>query len=314
VTRSETAERIGAAAAMRAQLADAEGLARYRWAAGFVEGARVLDAGCGLGYGSAILAEAGAAEVVGLDIAPTVVEAARGRVPHGVELGVGDLASLVHPAGSFDAIVCFDVLDHAEDPAAVVAELARVLVPGGVLAVSAGEPGGEGVRALLRAHWPQVRSFEQHGWLASAVLDPEHTRGAEALPEAELHTAMPRLRGSHRHSVALASAEPLPEPPPLAVLTGDAEARRWLERYDAQGAVLDAQRERLRELDTLQYEREQLRDRLLEAEAEITRTAQFEAQLAGAGRMIEEIVGSASWRLTRPLRGLKSVGQRLLRR
>src|SRR5688572_26991292 len=81
-------------ASVRGEMTDAEHLARYAWAAQLTKGRRVLDAGCGLGYGSALLAGAGAGSVTGMDIAPAVVEVARGRVPAGVTLVEGDVHQL----------------------------------------------------------------------------------------------------------------------------------------------------------------------------------------------------------------------------
>ena len=62
---------------MREELLAAEHLARYEWAAALAPGRRVLDAGCGTGYGAHILAAAGAAHVTGVDTAGAVIEAAR---------------------------------------------------------------------------------------------------------------------------------------------------------------------------------------------------------------------------------------------
>ena len=67
---------------MRDELLAAEHLARYEWAGGLAPGRRVLDAGCGTGYGAEMLAAAGAASVMGVDSAAAVVEAAR-RAPAG---------------------------------------------------------------------------------------------------------------------------------------------------------------------------------------------------------------------------------------
>ena len=61
---------------MGGSLLEAEHLARYRWAGALVEGKRVLDAGCGTGYGSELLASQGAAEVVGVDVDADAIEAA----------------------------------------------------------------------------------------------------------------------------------------------------------------------------------------------------------------------------------------------
>src|SRR3954467_8998165 len=54
---------------MRGQLTEAQHPTPHPWACGAVAGRRVLDAGCGLAYGSVALARAGAAEVIGVDIA-----------------------------------------------------------------------------------------------------------------------------------------------------------------------------------------------------------------------------------------------------
>src|SRR4051812_31300791 len=89
---------------MGGDLVEAEHRARYAWATAAVAGKRVLDAGCGLGYGSAALSEAGAASVVGVDVAEGVVEVARERVPAGVEVEVGDVASLDFADGTFDVV------------------------------------------------------------------------------------------------------------------------------------------------------------------------------------------------------------------
>ena len=74
---------------MHGQLIEAEHLSRYRWAASLVAGKRVLDAGCGTAYGSAILAEAGARQVVGVDAAADVLAAVRPRMPRKVRAPAG---------------------------------------------------------------------------------------------------------------------------------------------------------------------------------------------------------------------------------
>src|SRR5438045_8289854 len=53
---------------MHGRLIEAEHVGRYWWVSAFVQGKRVLDAGCGTAYGSTILARAGADEVVCVDI------------------------------------------------------------------------------------------------------------------------------------------------------------------------------------------------------------------------------------------------------
>lgn len=111
-----------------------QSLAAYELALPFAEGARVLDCGCGEGYGAALLAEH-AADVVGLDRDPEAVAWARGRYR-----GSGNLRFVTSEAerlpfedGSFELVTCFQVLEHLEDPASFLRETRRVLSPGGTL-------------------------------------------------------------------------------------------------------------------------------------------------------------------------------------
>src|SRR6186997_360777 len=68
----------------RGELVEAEHLARYRWAAAAVAGRDVLDAGCGEGYGSRLLAELGGARrCVGIDIDERTIAAARDAYGNG---------------------------------------------------------------------------------------------------------------------------------------------------------------------------------------------------------------------------------------
>lgn len=90
---------------------------------------RVLDAGCGRGDFGERLAAAGI-EVVGLDQSSRMVDLTRER---GLEAVVGDIAELPFPDGSFDAAAANHVLYHLPDVDRGLAELARVLRPGGRL-------------------------------------------------------------------------------------------------------------------------------------------------------------------------------------
>src|SRR3954447_13222510 len=113
---------------MRGELVEAEHLTRYWYAASLASGRRVLDAGCGLGYGTRILAQAGAAEATGVDLAEAVVEAARADAPEAT-FEVADIRSLPFADGSFDLVVCFEVIEHVDEHARVLSELRRVLAP-----------------------------------------------------------------------------------------------------------------------------------------------------------------------------------------
>src|ERR1700689_492930 len=102
---SEVPERFDPAT-MRGELLEAEHLARYRWSQPLADGRRVLDAGCGAAYGSVMLSEAGAQEVLGVDLAGDVLDSARPRMPANVTLEQGDVADLHYADQRFDLIVC----------------------------------------------------------------------------------------------------------------------------------------------------------------------------------------------------------------
>jgi 2-polyprenyl-6-hydroxyphenyl methylase/3-demethylubiquinone-9 3-methyltransferase len=102
----------------------------YRRQLGDLGGRRVLDAGCGGGLVARELAAAGA-EVVGVDRSRGSLGVARRAVGTRFAPAQGRLERLPFAAGSFDAVVAADVLEHLPDLPAAVAELARVLAPGG---------------------------------------------------------------------------------------------------------------------------------------------------------------------------------------
>jgi SAM-dependent methyltransferase len=157
--------------------------ARYRWAAQAVAGREVLDAACGLGYGMQILGEAGATRVVGIDRSAAAIENARGRLGANAELVLGDLHELPFEASSFDAVVCFEAIEHVERPERVLDGLKLVLRPGGILLLSTpnravyvhGNPHHlheylpSELEETLRARFRHVHVYRQHPWIASLI-------------------------------------------------------------------------------------------------------------------------------------------------
>lgn len=93
--------------------------------------ATVLDAGCGEGYGADRLADT-AARVVAADIDPAAVAHARRAYPRLIAAHA-NLVALPLATGSCDAAVSLQVIEHQWDIDAYLAELARVLPPGGTL-------------------------------------------------------------------------------------------------------------------------------------------------------------------------------------
>jgi SAM-dependent methyltransferase len=108
--------------------------------AGDVTGRRILDAGCGSGPLFAALRDRGAI-VTGIDASAGMLELARRRLGADAELRVADLANpLPFPDGAFDDVIGSLVLHYLEDWGPTLAELRRVLTPGGRLLVSVEHP------------------------------------------------------------------------------------------------------------------------------------------------------------------------------
>lgn len=98
----------------------------------------ILDLGAGEGFVSLALREAFGCRVVALDAAHSILHQGVGRESNGSEQVwmLGDGARLPFRDRSFDGLVCSEVLEHVHDDASVVREIARVLKPGGVAALT----------------------------------------------------------------------------------------------------------------------------------------------------------------------------------
>jgi SAM-dependent methyltransferase len=92
-------------------------------------GARVADLGCGSGVFASLLHRRGF-DVIGLDLSPKLIALAQAKYPQ-VAFFEGDVEHLPFPTASLDGILLSGLLHHLPDPACCVAEVFRVLKPGG---------------------------------------------------------------------------------------------------------------------------------------------------------------------------------------
>jgi SAM-dependent methyltransferase len=129
----------------------------------------VLDAACGTGRHAAYLAAAGR-DVVGVDLSEAMLARARTKLP-GVDLRQGELTALPFDDGAFAGAVCALALSHLRcmDPA--IAELARVLRPGGRLVISNPHPFVTGVLGWRAA-------FSDDAGARSTIPEHPHLHGA----------------------------------------------------------------------------------------------------------------------------------------
>jgi SAM-dependent methyltransferase len=170
--------------------------------AGDVAGRRILDAGCGSGPLFAALRDRGAI-VTGFDASAGMLELARRRLGDDADLVVADLGRpLPFPDGAFDDVVASLVLHYLEDWAAPLAELRRVLKPGGRLIASVNHP--------IQGH-PVVRPGADY-WATYLWSDEITTATGESYVLANWHRPLPAMIDAFIAAGFRISA--ISEPPP----------------------------------------------------------------------------------------------------
>jgi demethylmenaquinone methyltransferase/2-methoxy-6-polyprenyl-1,4-benzoquinol methylase len=97
-------------------------------------GDHVLDVATGTGSVAVELVRRRGCRVTGLDQSAEMLEAARARIPAGVDLVHGDADHLPFAPATFDALTFTYLFRYVDDPAATIAELARAVKPGGTVA------------------------------------------------------------------------------------------------------------------------------------------------------------------------------------
>jgi SAM-dependent methyltransferase len=204
---------------------------RYLFARQLVAGRVVLDIACGEGYGSALLAR-DAAEVIGVDIDAGVIEHARHKyaavpVSGKLRFEVGDCAAIPLVDACVDLVVSFETIEHHAQHDQMLAEIRRVLRPGGLLLISTPDrveyseiPGLSNpfhvkeldepeFRALLSRHFGSVRCWRQRV-VAGSWLLPEGEAGPLQFFDADQPAQSQSVLPHAPYLVALAGNGDLP--------------------------------------------------------------------------------------------------------
>jgi len=238
----ETGERL-VPGAHPDHIVEAEHIARYELAATIAPGRAALDAGCGAGYGAAILARAGAASVAGVDVDPDALAFARDRYGDLADFSEGNLLELLYEDDTFGLVACFEAIEHVVDPERALDELRRVMAADGVLAISTPNRGvyrednpfhvkemtSDEFRDALAARFANVRILRQQVHMTTLLSDDEGQAAAD--PSVEVPATLRKLSGQHPgeelYAVALAADAELPAVPNVAVLGGAVAVRQW---------------------------------------------------------------------------------------
>jgi SAM-dependent methyltransferase len=250
---------------------------RYAFAADLVRGRKVLDAACGEGYGSAMLA-ATAASVSGVDLSGSAIEHARRRYrAANLEFHSADCLALPFAEDSFEAVVSFETLEHLADHDGLLREFRRVLAPDGFLLLSSPDKAvysdrqqnrnefhvrelyRDELEALLRNHFPAYRLWGQKLLFQSAIWSLEEQPGVALQQESEgdiIGTAAPGHDPVYYIAVCAADDSSLPDAGAGLSLFDDADESVYAHYYHeirknmAAGGLLadkDRQLEALRE-------------------------------------------------------------------
>jgi ubiquinone/menaquinone biosynthesis C-methylase UbiE len=161
-----------------------EHLVRYQLAASAAKNKKILDIACGSGYGAGILAQAGSAKVVAIDIDEAAVkEAEKNYGSPAIEFRVGDAEDIKEANGSFDVISSFETIEHLKNPEKYLAEISRVLKKEGMAFISTPnrdifgqknpyhlhEYNRSEFEAILKKYFANVSLLEQVNGIASLI-------------------------------------------------------------------------------------------------------------------------------------------------
>ncbi|MEU0254184.1 class I SAM-dependent methyltransferase [Streptomyces sp. NPDC006184] len=176
--------------------------------AGDVAGRRILDAGCGSGPLFGALRDRGAI-VSGFDASAGMLELARRRLGDGVDLQVADLGSpLPYSDDTFDDVVASLVLHYLEDWGPALAELRRVLKPGGRLIASVDHPFAINLMHRQAGREAEYDYFDTTNWTDEWTMGGQTAR--MSIWHRPLHAMIEAFTGAGFRITVISEPEPDP--------------------------------------------------------------------------------------------------------
>jgi len=215
-----------------------EHLARYKYATTMVKGLDVLDLACGTGYGSMLLASAGAKSVIGIDRSDDAITyASTNYVAKNLKYRRGDAQRVELSDGCMDAVVSFETIEHLPDDVGYLKEVRRVLRPGGLYVVSTPDRRLSGAKARFGKGSPFhvreysrdefIRLLETNGFATEEVLGQRFVSWVFALLGVKLMIAVVR----RLHAIpGISEGLPLGSGPTVEAPLGRRIARFWVVR------------------------------------------------------------------------------------
>jgi SAM-dependent methyltransferase len=247
-----TGERLTTATAGQVEI---EHLHRYCLARALCRGLDVLDVASGEGYGAALLAQT-ARTVVGVELAAAAVaHARRSYTAPNLRYLAGDARQLPLPDAAVDMVVSFETIEHFYEHDAFLAEVRRVLRPGGRLVISSPErdiyspPGGPvnsfHVRELTRDEFVHLL---QRYFAHVAVQGQRPLLGSALIAEEAARAGRTTLTFERRGPTRFEACEGLPRPIYLVAVAADAAVAELPDSLFVQTSEIGAL---LSELDAL---------------------------------------------------------------
>lgn len=281
-----------------------EHLHRYLFASRLSLGKRILDIASGEGYGSNLLAQS-ATSVVGVDISAEAVSHAKAMYPaHNLEFKIGSCHEIPLPDHSVDMVVSFETIEHHDEHEAMMREIKRVMISGGLLVISSpdkleysdksGYDNPYHVKELYRVEFKSLLSkhFKTHHIAGqrvvygSAIFGEDGCGGIRSFDiNDKLLLATPGIACA-LYLVAVASDAELPFP-----------ESGILEQLVSQS---DEVGEGIRKIDVLTQTAADREGQIVNLKDQIARIGSVTE--VNEERQLNQILQSRSWRLTAPLR------------